>query len=193
MKKFDNLLLDMSNIYHRSFATSQNMTMPAPNGDILITGGAITSLRTIRKLIREQLVPGGKIYCLYDSPTKEIVEDSLLHYSNYRREIDPDYKAHREPKTSEFYAGFNLLKTILLNYGNNIITVEIEGLEADDLVHPILEIETGRVSLMVSGDLDWARDISDNTFWMNHQKAILSISDFFNKYEFHPEKLEMQK
>ena len=196
VNRFKTILLDISNIYHRSYATTSYLTYVTPKGNEIITGGVITSLKTIKKIRRELLAPGGKIYCLLDATTKPVSDPDLLSYTNYRKSIDPDYKADREPKPQVFYEGLNVLYSILNSYGQDILVAEIEGLEADDLVKPILDIEDiceGNEALLVSGDLDWARTISDNVYWQNHQKQILNRDDFFEKYEFYPEKLELQK
>jgi len=188
---FDVIIVDMSNVYHRSYATSSNLTSVV-EGQEIVTGGTLTSFRSIKNYLK-MLNEDGKLYLAYDSPTKTISDDSLSDYSNYRKQVDPDYKNHREPKPPEFYVGLTVLKSILLNYGDNLITAEIEGLEADDLVPAIIEKEKGKTVLMISGDLDWARDITDNVHWLNHQKEIHDRNTFFDKYQFYPEKLEMQK
>ncbi len=187
---FDIIIVDMSNVYHRSYATS-NLTSVV-EGQEINTGGALTSLRSIKNYLK-MLNEGGKIYLSYDSPTQTIAEDSLVAYSDYRRQVDPEYKNHREPKPPEFYVGFTVLKSILMNYDERLISAEIEGLEADDLVPSIIKKEKGKSILMISGDLDWARDITDDVYWLNHQKVIHNRDTFFDKYQFYPEKLEMQK
>lgn len=194
-QKFDVILVDMSNLYYRSFATSSYLTAKIKDGEEIITGGTFTSLRTIKKLLREFLNEKGKLYCVYDSPVKTITDNRLIEFSNFRKEIDPEYKSNREPKDMAFYEGLNVLKSIMLNYGEEVYSIEIEGIEADDLVPAILKIEdTGSKSiLMVSGDLDWARDISDTISWQNHQKDILTRDLFYKKYNFYPEKLLLYK
>lgn len=196
MEKYKTILLDISNIYHRSYATSQYLTHVTPKGIEIVTGGVLTSLKTIRKIYREMLAEDGKVYCLLDATQKEVGDPDLLEFTNYRKSIDPEYKADREPKPQSFYEGLNVLYAILNAYGKNLFVVEIEGLEADDLVLPILEIEDPQLqskALMVSGDLDWARTISDSVHWQNHQKQILDKDAFYEKYEFYPDKLELQK
>lgn len=188
---FDIIIVDMSNVYHRSYATSSNLTSVI-EGQEIVTGGALTALRSIKNYIKK-LNENGKIYLAYDSPSKTISDDSLIAYSDYRRQVDPDYKNDREPKPSEFYVGLTALKSILMNYDSNIISAEVEGLEADDLVPAIIKKEAGKSVLMVSGDLDWARDITDDVYWLNHQKEVHNRDTFFDKYQFYPEKLEMQK
>lgn len=194
--KYATICLDISNIYHRSFAVSSNLTHTPPGGDEIITGGVYTSIITIRKLIREQLEPGGRVYCLCDSNVKSITDDDLVEFTNYRREIDPDYKSNRSAKEPSFYEGLNVLKAILLNFGDEVYTIEVEGLEADDLVYPVIAERNPQADsklLMVSGDLDWARSITDNVNWQNHQKDIHNRASFYTKYGFYPEKLELQK
>lgn len=196
VNKFKSILLDISNIYHRSYATSSHLTFVTPKGVEIVTGGVLTSLKTIRKIRREFLEPRGKIYCLLDATRKPVTDPELTEYTNYRKEIDPDYKAGREPKPDVFYEGMNALYSILNFYGEDINIVEIEGLEADDLVKPLLEIiqpSDGNEVLLVSGDLDWARTISDRVYWQNHQKEIHNRDSFYEKYDFYPEKLALQK
>lgn len=158
MKKYDAILVDVSNKYHAAYSTSAHLTMETPEGT-LVTGGVYTFLKMMQRIRREYLADNGRFYFLFDN-TQSV--------ENRRKTIDPAYKANRYKKDPMFYRGLDYLNLILCSYERGWLVTRRPGSEADDLVDSTIKYQhlEEKSTLLVSGDLDWARGISDNTDWL---------------------------
>lgn len=181
--KYSRILIDMSNLYYRSYSVSSHLSFKTSAGKEIITGGVYTSLKMIQRIQSEFLAPDGFIYFLFDNTHSG---------DDKRKEIDPDYKANRVKKDQAFYKGLDLLHLILLSYDDNFIILKRPGSEADDLVSTLLdEFSKYEKVLLVSNDLDWARGLSENTHLAKYEKKdymIYTPEYFEEKYGFYPTK-----
>ncbi len=176
--RYKNICIDLSNLYHRAYHVGKNMTTDI-KGIETVTGGIVVSLKMIQSLERDYLENDGKIYFLFDNCHSGI---------NKRKEIDPDYKSNRDKKEESFYKTLDLFQMILMNYKDNFFVVKKEGYEADDLVDPLVNVNS-ETYLLVSNDLDWFRSISERVHVAKYEKGSYSIYDkqgFIDKYGFEP-------
>lgn len=192
--KFNKIFVDISNLYHRAFATSSHLTFKLPDGTSVVTGGIFTSVQMIKKLVSTHLSENGTMYFLFDYTHVDYDKNSSDKKSenyeeNLRKNIDPEYKANRVAKTdaSTFFYGLNVLQMILLNFHEQFVIVKIPGYEADDLVKPFLDEAEGSNDniLLASNDLDWARGIKNNIYWLKNDE-IYDEERFYEIYGFYP-------
>jgi hypothetical protein len=124
------------------------------------------------------------VYLLFDNPLSVI---------NKRKTIDVEYKNTRDEKRvpKNFYKTLDSLQEILKVYKNNLYIVRYDGLEADDLLYPVMQ-EINQKSnqekkLVISADMDWGRclDIDSNCEWFNYVDVYDKIK-FKNHYGFNP-------
>lgn len=175
--KFQHILVDISNQYHKNWHTNNNLTTTLEDGTTLITGGIYGTIRSLNKMEREYGEDNCQIYLLFDNATSGTTK---------RKEIDPDYKANRERKDHAFYKGLDYLRFILMNYKDNYTVVYRPKFEADDLTLPIVShIDKNENILLVSEDMDWSRLMSDNVFWYA-KKKVWDIDMFEEYYKFKP-------
>ncbi len=177
IKKYDVLIIDVSNLYYRSFYSCQS------RGFTSKTLYQKTIEQTLKSLNNLEIKYGwewNKVYLLFDNPTSR---------SNLRSEISSEYKANRKKMPKMFYDYLNYLKTLLLSYSSDYKVVFAQMLEADDLVQPIIEILDPKDSIMlVSADLDWSRSIYHNErdiVWYNFKK-IFDKDEFKIEFGFPP-------
>ncbi|MGL5913573.1 MAG: hypothetical protein ACRCZB_05355 [Bacteroidales bacterium] len=179
--KYDRILIDVSNLYYRAYKTSSNLTAEV-DGELLVTGGIYTVITMIKKIRREYLSEGGRIFYLFDNASSNC---------RRRKEADPDYKAHRIAQDPVFYRGLDYLYLVLqvLNDNDRIIRRPLS--EADDLVRPVITSFGSKdyKVLLISTDLDWARSITDSVHWLVNEgktSTIYTKELFKNKYGFTP-------
>ena len=170
--KFNYLLVDGSNLYHRSYNLNK------PNGKNVIT----YLLDTVDKLINDYCNTDSIIYFIFDNSQSQI---------NLRKNIDPLYKSNREKgNNKEIYKYHNIFIELLKVRNQNYKILMAGSLEADDLVKPLINyIDTIQKSyykiLLISNDMDWSRNINDKVYWYNWN-AILNKEEFYSKYKFFP-------
>ncbi len=173
--KYSNIIIDGSNLYHKSWANNKSMTTTI-KGKKIITGGIFEFLNRIRNYKHTLLKKNGIIYLLFDNDTSKI---------EYRKTIDPEYKSNRPMQDPAFYNGINILQDVLLSFDNNIFLVYKQEYEADDLVLPLLNELSHDSVLLISDDLDWARCISQEVHWLNKDK-IYDKNSFYDNFGFYP-------
>ncbi len=175
--KFQHILFDVSNLYHKGWHVNNNLTTTLEDGTEMITGGIYTTIQSINKMEREYGGDNCQIYLLFDNATSG---------GNKRKEIDPDYKGNREKKDHTFYKGLDYLRFILMNYKDNYTVVYRPQFEADDLTLPIVShIDKNENVLLVSEDMDWSRLMANNVFWYA-KKQVWDVDMFEEKYGFSP-------
>ena len=109
------ILLDSNSLMHRAYHALPGLN----NGKGQFTGAVYGFLNILFKLI-EQEQPT-HIAAVFDASKK-----------TFRNAIFPDYKGNRKPTDPELAMQFEPIKKILKML--NILTVELEGYEADDIV-----------------------------------------------------------
>lgn len=123
------------------------------------------------------------IVCAFDLPAP-----------TFRHKVYSEYKGHREKAPNEFKEQIPLIKEILK--AMNIITLEIEGYEADDIIGTCCDKATaqGIESLVVTGDADAFQLVSDKVKIAMTRKGITNIETFDSaaiekKYELTPKQM----
>lgn len=149
--KYDKILIDISNFYHRGYHVAKDITTTLGDGEEIITGGILKTLQMLQRVERDFLAAQGEVYFLFDNP---------FSGDGRRREIDPDYKSTRTEKEVSFKRSLDFLHLILLSYKDIYKVVKVEGYEADDLVQPLVEMFPEDNILLISNDMDWFRSIS---------------------------------
>ena len=180
LMRYSKIFVDVSNFYHRGYSTGQEMTNVMEDGFEMITGGIHNSLQMIQRIEREYLMMGGEMFFLFDNCHSGV---------SRRRVIDPDYKKNREKREEAFFKGLDFFHLILLAYKDTYRTVKMEGMEADDLVAPLVDLYPDDSILLVSNDMDWFRKISDNVHvakYENKNYKIYNKEIFFKKFNFEP-------
>lgn len=112
----------------------------------------------------------GILYGFYDlltklkfkhNPSKIII--CMDGYDNFRKSIDPDYKADRNKKSDWFFRQDKILKKSLTYFFNEVILAYSDGYEADDIAAYFVNKFQNRNILLYSNDTDWLNFlINDN-------------------------------
>lgn len=184
---YDHIMIDVMNMYWRAYSANKHLTTKLDDGTVLMTGGIYTSLKMIEKLRREYLSSEGIIYFLFEGSIlskQDLPLEVLDGARSYRKDLDPDYKSPKEERKiePEFYRALDFLEMLLVNYDNNFVCIRVPDMEADDLVQPLIsDISKEDSILLVSGDMDWARSISDNVDLLKKDK-IINIDNFQEEF-----------
>lgn len=177
--KYDNILVDVNNLFHKYHHALNNLTYKVKNA-IIVTGGIYGSLKFIDRTRKEYLAPNGKMWFLFDNAKSKI---------HMRQTIDPEYKMNRKKMPKTFYRSLDYLRFILLNHTDGDYTVYETGYEADDIAPVIVNrIPVKESILIVSEDMDWCRliDYEGRTVHQYMKKTIFDTNKFLQVYEFSP-------
>ena len=174
MKIYDNVIVDVSDLYHRSFSIKKKEL----EGRNLLNETIILTVKQILNLRAKYLAENGIVWCAFDNPTSKIVN---------RRLLDPElYKATRLKESDPFYRGLDYTFVLLSKYDKGINCIRIKSMEADDLVKPLIEtFPENQKNLLASADMDWARCMSENTHWLS-RNGIHTQETFKETYKFTP-------
>jgi len=168
--KFNYVLIDGSNLYHRSY------NLFKPNGKNIINH----LLETVDRIQNDFSNNESILYFIFDNSQSQI---------NIRKQIDPLYKSNREKTDKEIYKYHNIFIELLKVKSENYKILMAGTLEADDLVKPLinhLSYENNYYKiLLISNDMDWSRNINDKVYWYNWN-TILNKEEFYSKYKFFP-------
>jgi DNA polymerase-1 len=126
--------------------------------DGIITNAVFGMTREIIKIIKEQK-PQYLAVCWDVSRT------------TFRREIYPEYKAHREETVNSLSSQFKLMQEVLEHMG--VPSFKLNGFEADDLIGTIAtEMSKENEVIILTKDQDALQLINKNTIvWLNNKKA----------------------
>jgi hypothetical protein len=178
---YQNLIIDCTNLYWRSVVTVIKNSIKENDEDEreFYSASIQDSLIRIQEFIQQFCYKNYNIYILCDNPFSKI---------NEREHLYPSYKHARKNKNipAVFYKSLDKLLEIIKVYNDNFYLVRNDGCEADDLVPIILnQIDKTENTLLISADMDWARDISDNIHWFNYTQ-VFDIQKFKKEYGFNP-------
>jgi 5'-3' exonuclease len=187
---YDRLIIDGNNLFYRNYAVFSDK---GPDGKAIPTeirpgvflfNKAIEGFfRSVTKLERDLLKPGGKIHFLFDNPNSKI---NMKRNIISREVLSDTYKKDRESKPKEFYRTVDQVRDLLYNYKEGWTVSRINKMEADDLVKPLLRtIPEDEKLLMVTNDLDWARSLNERIHMFKNEK-VFTPDDFKEKYGFYP-------
>lgn len=178
-RKFNYILIDGSNLYHRAYSLGK--TQFELSNTLYLKHHVIKiALETLDKVLSDFAYLESEIFILFDNSQSRI---------NIRKEIDPLYKSNRDKVLAdkELYAIHNLFIEILKRRSNQYRVLMAGALEADDLVKPLINILNlhRKEALMVTNDMDWARNISNQVLWYNWS-TIYDKENFYSKFKFYP-------
>jgi hypothetical protein len=139
------------------------------------------ALAMIRNLHEKFGYVDSKIYLLFDNPESVI---------SIRKVVDSEYKSCRLKKSvpKGIYETLGIFIEILKSYSDQYYICRVPSLEADDLPPAIiktLKIDNNNKALIISNDLDWSRNITDNISWYNYND-LYSVSKFQKEFKFSP-------
>jgi len=189
---YKHLIIDAQNLYWRSVLSSLKKCLDSENNKIY-SNSIKNFIDRINELENKFGEKNCDIYLLFDNPLSTI---------NKRKTIDVEYKHTREEKSvpKNFYKTLDMLQEILKVYKNNLYIIRYDGLEADDLVYPVVQYinkeKNDYKKLVISADMDWARaiGIDENIDWYNFVE-VYNVNKFQEKYGFKPngKKIQMYK
>lgn len=165
MSRYDRLLIDVHNIAHRVFKHKSETSSYVSKKKVYKQAIA-NFIRTIEALEKQFLHSDGEIYLLFDNPTSRVDLQSSFYFSD-RKLAYAKYKEDRSKEPKEFYNSIALIKYYYLVAEPKYRTIQINRLEADDLVDPCLKLYCDDCSvLLVSNDLDWVRYLNNYVHWL---------------------------
>jgi DNA polymerase-1 len=109
---------------------------------------------------------------------------------NFRHEIYSDYKANRPPMPDDLAAQIPYIKKIVKVH--NILTMEQQGVEADDLIASAARqlAAAGHQVVVVSGDKDLLQLVGDDiVIWEPMKDVVMDREGILKKYNVVPERL----
>lgn len=166
--KFDNLIIDSVNLAHRLFKKGEDdKEILTVSGKIVYKKFIVKFLNIIEELKSQYLHSDGSVYLLFDNYFSRLELQNAFMYAD-RKSISSEYKSNRSKAAKEFYNSLNLIRYYYMIGPDQYKTARIEGLEADDLIKPLLDnfIPESERTLMVTNDLDWCRYLNLNTCWL---------------------------
>lgn len=170
-----NIIIDGSNLAYRSFYGDTVNCIKNP--DSIYTGGIELFIKKIKSLKKDYGYDDSKVFILFDNPTST---------RKIRQLIDENYKSHRLDNkfNKEIFQTISYLIEILRNYFSDTYIIRIDNCESDDIV-PLVISENPVDTLVVSADLDWARNITEKCHWYNFKK-LYDLEVFKQEYKFYP-------
>ena len=139
------LLIDLSAVFHPAWRANEN-------GPVSVAyEGTI----------------GGVRRCISNAGEAALVAVCLDSKKNWRKEISPSYKAHREALPPVFYAEFDRVKQRLRDDG--LLLLEAEGFEADDVMATAnrAAIDAGHTVRVASHDKDLLQIVGPMTDYLS--------------------------
>ena len=109
---------------------------------------------------------------------------------NFRHEMYSDYKANRPPMPDDLAVQIPYIKKIV--EAHNILTMEEQGVEADDLIASAARklAAAGYKVVVVSGDKDLLQLVGDDiTFWEPMKDVVMDSEGVKKKYNVYPDRL----
>ena len=182
--KYDALIIDTMNLFYRvSIHKTESSSLVSKKK--VYKESICNFIKKIDELIEEYSYHDGDIYLLFDNPTSRIELKSAFMHAG-RKEIFPDYKANRTKESREFYNSIGLIKYYYLLKEKNYRCLQASRLEADDLVKPLLKHRLqDKTALLISTDLDWAKEISNTVHWLKTWKEVVEPDQLSQKLNFH--------
>jgi len=175
------ILVDGSGFIFRAFHALPPLTRKSDN---LPVGAVAGFCNMIWKMMQEGPTPEKG-----DEPTHFAV---IFDYSakTFRREIYPDYKAHRPEPPSDLIPQFGLIRQATRAF--NLACLEQEGWEADDLIATYAKqaTEAGAMVTVVSSDKDLMQIVKPGVAMVDTMKnVVIDREAVKEKFGVYPEKM----
>jgi len=184
--RYDAILLDTLNMLYR--LKEKNEQASVLSTKYVFRGLAAKYLETVKSLRENYLAEGGTFYLLFDNPTSRLDLQKSFYFAS-RKHIYPKYKEQRSKECKEFYNTLDLIRYYYLTSDSSYACIQVQNLEADDLVKPVLTnyCKDPVRSLMVTNDYDWTRYLSERVDWLpNLGEGPETFAAFTEKMGFMP-------
>ena len=161
-KKYDRLIIDVVNLCYKTFEKEKDPVV-AIGSKLVYKNSICNFIRSVESLVKDYLDSDGEVYLLFDNYFSRADLKTSFMFAD-RRDFDKAYKETRKKEHKEFYNSVNFLRYYYLTDTPKFRSIQIQGLEADDLVKPLLPSKycKGKTCLLVSSDLDWVRYLNNN-------------------------------
>ena len=170
MKQESVYLVDGSSYVHRAYHAIRNLS----NSRGLPTNAIFGFTRMILKLLDEKKPSYLAVILDAKGPT-------------FRHELFKDYKANRPPMPEALQVQLPYIKRIL--EGLNVKVLQVEGVEADDVIATLARVgeEEGREVVVISGDKDFRQILSSAVvLWDTMKDSRLDYDGFVRRYGLTP-------
>lgn len=184
--RYDSILLDTMNLLYR--LKEKNEQSSVLSSKHVYRDLAAKYIETVRSLTDHYLAEGGTFYLLFDNPTSRLDLQKSFYFAS-RKHIYPKYKEQRARESKEFYNTLDLIRYYYLTSKPTYVCIQVQNLEADDLVKPVLTTYCmpRSKSLLVTNDYDWTRYLSETVDWMpNLGTEPETVANFTEKMGFMP-------
>jgi len=181
--KYDAVLIDTMNVFYRTAIHKTELSNFVSKKRVY-KESICRFIRKINEVVSEYSYHDADIYLLFDNPTSRIELRSAFMFAG-RKDIYPDYKENRVKESKEFYNSLGLIKYYYLIKEPNYRCLQANRLEADDLVKPLIENELKNKSvLLVSNDLDWAKEVKENIHWLKNWDEVVDERALSDSLDF---------
>ncbi len=188
--KYDALLIDVMNVFYRT-SVHKTESSNLVSKKKVYKKSIVNFIKKVDEIITNYSYHDGEIYLLFDNPTSRIELRSAFMFAG-RKEIFPDYKASRVKESKEFYNSIGLIRYYYLLKEENYKCLQASRLEADDLVRPLLDYRLqDKAVLLVSNDLDWAKDVSEKVHWLKGWDEVVGPDQLSVSLDFHATKASL--
>ena len=175
MKSGKTLLIDGHGLVFRAFFALPRMNAPDGTPTNAVLGFANMFLKVLNDLSPENVA------VCFDSSTP-----------SFRKDLFPGYKEGRQPTPEDFKPQIPLVKEFLRLLGYPVL--EIEGVEADDLLASLVEtvLESGGEVVLLTADKDFLQLLKPGVSILKPVKGIsefenLDQGSFVERFGFNPE------
>ena len=110
-KNYDNIIIDMSNFYHRAYSVGSRTIQKLTDGTQVSTGAIVETFAMLDRLLNNFSHNDTTIFVVFEGG-KSSKSDRV---QNKRQEIDPEYKSNRKHKDVVFYRGLEMVELMLLH------------------------------------------------------------------------------
>lgn len=178
--RYDAILVDALNLLHRLKEKNEHASVISSKH--VYRDLVARYIETIKSITDQYLSETGVVYLLFDNPTSRLDLQKSFYFAS-RKHIYPKYKETRAKENKEFYNSLDLIRYYFLTNLPKYICIQVQNLEADDLVKPVLTTYCTKKThaLLVTNDYDWTRYLTENVDWMPHlggePEAIASFKD----------------
>ncbi|MAM12775.1 MAG: DNA polymerase I [Rhizobiaceae bacterium] len=182
MKKDDHLfLIDGSGFIFRAFHALPPLTRKSDGLPVGAVSGFCNMLWKLLTSARDTSVGV--------TPTHLAV---IFDYSSqtFRKEIYPEYKAHRPPPPEDLVPQFSLIREATRAF--NLPSIEIEGYEADDIIatYAKMAVEAGGDATIISSDKDLMQLVGPKVHMYDGMKdRQIGVPEVIEKWGVPPEKM----
>jgi len=184
--RYDVILVDALNLLHR--LKDKNEHASVISSKYVYRDLVAKYIETIKSITDQYLAETGTVYLLFDNPTSRLDLQKSFYFAS-RKHIYPKYKETRARESKEFYNSLDLIRYYFLTNLPKYVCIQVQNLEADDLVKPVLTTYCTDMTyvLMVTNDYDWIRYLAANIDWMpNLAGEPETISTFTERMGFIP-------